>query len=70
MYLGRMNSDISLSTLANRQRRLLLTIAISGFLAVFFGAFGAHMLKEHLTPELMHTYETGIQFQFYHTITL
>lgn len=48
-----------------------LTIAaISGMLAVILGAFGAHVLKEIITPEMLETYKTGVQYQFYHTFAL
>ncbi len=44
--------------------------AISGFIAVGLGAFGAHALKERLTPELLTVFETGVRYQFYHVIAL
>lgn len=45
--------------------------AFSGILAVGFGAFGAHALKEKLTSSgYMATYETAVSYQFYHTLTL
>lgn len=51
--------------------RLFLTAAtISGALAVLFGAFGAHLLKQMLSPEMLEVYKTGVQYQFYHTFAL
>ncbi len=51
--------------------KLFLTAAaISGALAVLFGAFGAHLLKQMLSPEMLEVYKTGIQYQFYHTFAL
>jgi len=51
--------------------KVVLTIAaISGLLAVIFGAFGAHVLKGILSPEMLETYKTGVQYQFYHTFAL
>ena len=44
--------------------------AIYGLLAVIFGAFGAHALKKKLTPELLHSFETGVKYQMYHAIVL
>ena len=44
--------------------------AVYGFLAVIFGAFGAHALKKKLTPELLHSFETGVKYQMYHAIVL
>lgn len=50
--------------------RLILTIAaIFGFLAVAFGAFGAHALKD-LLGERIAIYETGNRYHFYHTIAI
>lgn len=39
-------------------------------LAVILGAFGAHALKEVLTPEQLITFETGVKYQFYHSFAL
>jgi uncharacterized membrane protein YgdD (TMEM256/DUF423 family) len=44
--------------------------AVSGIIAVILGAFGAHTLKEILEPALLVSYETGIRYQFYHTLAL
>ena len=44
--------------------------AILGALAVALGAFGAHSLKAVLTPDQLQTFETGVRYQFYHTIAL
>jgi uncharacterized membrane protein YgdD (TMEM256/DUF423 family) len=48
-------------------REFLAIAAISGFLAVALGAFGAHALKVRLSPELLSAYQTGVQYHFYHT---
>ena len=51
--------------------KVFLTVAsISGALAVLLGAFGAHMLKQMLSPEMLEVYKTGVQYQFYHTFAL
>ena len=34
------------------------------------GAFGAHVLKTRLTPEMMTIYHTGNQYHFYHALGL
>jgi len=39
-------------------------------LAVILGAFGAHALKQILTPELLQTFETAVKYQFYHSFAL
>ena len=44
--------------------------ALYGLLAVVFGAFGAHALKKKLTPDLLHSFETGVKYQMYHAIVL
>ena len=44
--------------------------SISGFLAVVFGAFGAHGLKNRLTPDLMDVWQTAVQYHFWHTLAL
>lgn len=49
----------------------LLISSVSGILAVSLGAFGAHALKEKLTTEgTLDTYQTAVQYQFYHTLAL
>jgi uncharacterized membrane protein YgdD (TMEM256/DUF423 family) len=44
--------------------------ALSGFLAVGLGAFGAHGLKGRLSMEMMAVYQTAVQYHFYHTFAL
>jgi uncharacterized membrane protein YgdD (TMEM256/DUF423 family) len=44
--------------------------AIYGFLAVLFGAFGAHALKKSLSVDQLKSYETGVKYQMYHAILL
>lgn len=51
-------------------RSLLLIASCSGALAVMLGAFGAHVLRSRLTPELLAIYQTGVQYHFYHTFAL
>ncbi len=51
--------------------KLFLTAgALSGAMAVLLGAFGAHLLKQMISPEMLEVYKTGIQYQFYHTFAL
>ncbi|MBT8290161.1 MAG: DUF423 domain-containing protein [Muriicola sp.] len=47
-----------------------VTGALLGFLAVLFGAFGAHVLKKSLSEELLKSFETGVKYQMYHAIIL
>ncbi len=44
--------------------------AIFGALAVALGAFGAHGLKNILSPELIEIYMKGVTYQFYHCFAL
>jgi len=48
----------------------LRTAAVLGVLAVTLGAFGAHGLKKIVPPETLGTFETGVRYQFYHTLAL
>jgi uncharacterized membrane protein YgdD (TMEM256/DUF423 family) len=40
------------------------------FLAVGLGAFGAHALKNRLTPDMLAVFETGVKYQVYHALAL
>jgi len=44
--------------------------AVSGFLAVLFGAFAAHGLRGSLAPELLAVFETGVRYQLAHALAL
>src|SRR5258707_536879 len=45
--------------------------AISGFLAVAFGAFGGHFLKPMLErSDHVQTFQTGVQYHMYHALAL
>ncbi len=44
--------------------------ALSGFLGVAAGAFGAHGLKSRLSPEMRTIFETGARYQLIHAVTL
>ena len=44
--------------------------SISAFLGVLFGAFGAHMLKDRLPPEMLNTFEVGVRYHMYHALGL
>lgn len=48
----------------------LIITAISGFLAVALGAFGAHGLKDKLSADMLAVYQTAVQYHFYHTLAL
>ncbi len=44
--------------------------ALSALIAVALGAFGAHVLKDRLTADLLTIFETGVRYQFYHAFGL
>ncbi len=44
--------------------------ALYGFLAVIFGAFGAHALKKSFSDEQLKGFETGVKYQMYHAVVL
>ena len=51
--------------------RLFVTVgALSGLLAVAAGAFGAHALRERLSPEYLAVFETAARYQMYHALAL
>ncbi|MEO1080768.1 MAG: DUF423 domain-containing protein [Pseudomonadota bacterium] len=51
--------------------QLTLTLAaVSGFLCVALGAFGAHALRNRFDDYAMGIFETAVQYQFYHSLAL
>lgn len=44
--------------------------AVSAFVSVAAGAFGAHALRARLSPELLAAFETGARYQMYHALGL
>lgn len=44
--------------------------AVLGFLAVAFGAFGAHALKARLSTEMLAIWKTANEYHFYHALAL
>lgn len=51
-------------------KRIIITAAIFGILAVIFGAFGAHVIKKMISASQLETWHTGVQYHFYHTFAL
>ncbi|MBP2168089.1 DUF423 domain-containing protein [Erwiniaceae bacterium BAC15a-03b] len=51
-------------------RAMLIFSAISGFIFVMFGAFGAHVLSRSLGPQEMAWIHTGLDYQAYHTLAI
>jgi uncharacterized membrane protein YgdD (TMEM256/DUF423 family) len=40
------------------------------FLAVALGAFGAHALRQRLSPEMLAVFEVGVRYHVYHALAL
>jgi uncharacterized membrane protein YgdD (TMEM256/DUF423 family) len=54
----------------NDKKLWIVISAISGFTAVAIGAFGAHGLREILSPQMLEAYKTGVLYQLIHTVVL
>ena len=52
------------------QKKMLITVAITGILAITIGAFGAHGLKPKLTDAHLATFHTGVNYHFYHLLSM
>jgi uncharacterized membrane protein YgdD (TMEM256/DUF423 family) len=51
--------------------KILLSIAAcSAMLSVILGAFAAHGLKTKLSETLLNTFQTGVQYQMYHSLAI
>ena len=44
--------------------------ALFGGIAVALGAFGAHSLKKIVSADVVSVFQTGVQYQMYHTLAL
>lgn len=51
-------------------RRFIQYAAILGALSVALGAFGTHTLKKYADADILTVFETGIRYQFFHTLAL
>jgi uncharacterized membrane protein YgdD (TMEM256/DUF423 family) len=51
-------------------KRIIIFASVFGILAVILGAFGAHSLKELISAKDLVTWNTAVQYQFYHTLAL
>lgn len=49
---------------------IIMLAGVNGFLAVSIGAFAAHALRGKLTPEMLNTFQTGVQYHMYHALAL
>ena len=51
-------------------RMFFMLGAVSGFVGVALGAFGAHALKQRLPADLFDVFEVGVRYQMYHALAL
>ncbi len=51
-------------------KALAVISALSGFVAVALGAFGAHGLRGLVEPELLVVWQTAVQYQMFHALAL
>lgn len=51
-------------------KKIIITAAAFGFLAVIFGAFGAHSLEKLVSEKQLEVWQTAVQYHFYHTLAL
>ena len=51
-------------------KRTFITGAFLCLLAVFFGAFGAHGLRDEIEPSSLENWKTAVQYQFFHALAL
>ncbi len=54
----------------NPLRQFVLLGAINGFLAVAFGAFAAHALRDLISAGLLEVFRTGVDYQGLHALAL
>jgi uncharacterized membrane protein YgdD (TMEM256/DUF423 family) len=52
------------------EKKIILTAAFIGILAIILGAFGAHALKKTLSVEQLQSFEVGVRYQMYHALFL
>jgi uncharacterized membrane protein YgdD (TMEM256/DUF423 family) len=50
--------------------RMLLGAATGGLTAVALGAFGAHGLRDSLTPQALALWRTAVDYQMFHSLAL
>lgn len=51
-------------------RKIIITAAVFGILAVILGAFGAHGLKSRISAMDLDNWKTAVSYHFYHTLAL
>ncbi|HEX7367629.1 MAG TPA: DUF423 domain-containing protein [Pelobium sp.] len=51
-------------------KRIIISAAVFGILAVILGAFGAHSVKKLIDASQLELWHTAVQYHFYHTLAL
>ncbi len=47
-------------------KSIIINGTVLVLIAIILGAFGAHTLEKHLTPDDLKTFEVGVRYQMYH----
>nr|WP_298413996.1 DUF423 domain-containing protein [uncultured Halomonas sp.] len=53
-----------------QERAIWVATALSGFILVMAGAFGAHGLEGRVSERLLAAFETGVRYQAWHTLAI
>jgi uncharacterized membrane protein YgdD (TMEM256/DUF423 family) len=51
-------------------KTFLMLGGVFGFLGVALGAFGAHLLKDKLAPDMLDVFEVGVRYHMIHALAL
>ena len=60
----------SVKEAGNNMPFFIIAGAVNAAIAVAFGAFGAHALKEKLSEHYLAIWETAVQYQMFHALAL
>src|SRR5690606_20379935 len=61
---------LNLTQISIMNKRIILTGALFGLIAVIFGAFGAHSLEGKINESSIENWKTAVNYQFYHTFAI
>ena len=61
---------VNLAFYNRMNKQIIITASLLGAFAVVAGAFGAHALKTSLPPKQLESWQTAVQYQFYHVFAL
>lgn len=64
-----MDSVLAIQDILNNKRFLIIA-SIGAGLSVLLGAFAAHGLKSHLSERMLNAFQTGVDYQFVHSLAL